>query len=327
MKKYLLSSGVIVFAFMLNTAKAQVTYPAVSVQEDDMEIWNKDQANNAAKDPNSGNFGVPGWQCLNALSSPIIGGPPHPISVFKDSNTVHSGSYSAKIVSVVYNSTAYGYISAFVPHDTLGVILAGTITATPSIIPGVSFNKRIYTFNFWYQYIPQMNNGKPDTASCTVLLTHHTTQTNVLGGGAISMNATAGWTHGMVPIVWDSLTGNPDTIQVFFSSSSLYKPAPGSILYLDGMTPLNVNDVIDGQLTHIDVYPNPASTEVNFRIDGAFAHTVSIYDMTGKEVGSYLVKDNMLTVNTASYPAGLYLYRMYNKDGGAMKVGKFSIER
>jgi hypothetical protein len=318
MKKYLLLTLLCASLCIVNNAKAQI----VTAQQDDMEIWNNDPANGSAMDPNTGMFNVPCWQTLNVLSTPLIGPPPHPVSVFKDSTIVHSGSYSCRIISVVFNATAYGYLSSFVKHDTIGMLFTGTLTNAPSYILGMPYATRSSAISFWYQYTPQMNAGKPDTASCTVIMTKNHIP---IGSGAIKMNAAASWTQGVVNIGY-SMIGNPDTIIVLFSSSSNYKPAPGSQLIIDGVTasaPLGVNE-LTGE-TAVSVYPNPASSEANFRIAGPNARTLEVYDITGKKINTFSVKDFMLTINTATYPTGIYIYRVYDKDGGVMKTGRFSI--
>jgi hypothetical protein len=326
MKKYLLILSV-VFVGMMQTTKAQNTYPIVP-RYDDFEIWYQDPANGSAMDPDTGTFNVPCWLTLNPLSSPLIGPPPHPVSVFKDSTTVHSGKYSCRVLSVVYNATAYNYIKSFIPHDTLGALLLGTLTNAPSIIPGYPYTHHISSFTFWYQYAPQMNAGKPDTASCAVVLTRllHGDFRKQIASGRIVMNNTSNtWVQGTVNLTYDTAGCNPDTIQVIFASSSLYKPAPGSTLILDGVSPLGVDELVDGVPTAITVYPNPASAAVNFSISGAPAHAIDVYDITGKKVNTYPVKDFNLTINTSSYPTGIYLYKVYNKSGEVMKTGKFNI--
>src|SRR5581483_617290 len=173
-------------------------------------------------------------------------------------------------------------------------------------VPGAPYNKHIHRVDFWYQYMPQMNNGKPDTVFGLVVMTKAHV---VIGQGYVKLNAAATWTQDSIVIAWTS--GNaPDTIQVYYSSSSLYKPAPGSILYVDGVSPLAVNDIADAAKASVEVYPNPAFSQVNFRVKGENAHSIEVYDITGKEVSAETLKDNALSLNTNTYPAGLYIYKL-----------------
>lgn len=331
MKKHLLLLAVAALSFGLNTAKAQVIIPNLPPaynNPDGFEVWHSDPVNGSAKDPNNGSSTPAQWQCLNPLSGFVLGS--SPVSVFQDSvpAEVHGGKYSCKIVSVKLTATSYSYVSAFLPHDTVGMVMTGSITGTPSFKLGAPFNKRIATFSFWYLYSPQTGAGKPDTASCSVVLTHYYNgTTNILGSGELLMNAAGSWTQGTVTINYDSLSGNPDTIDVVFNSSSYFKPVPGSTLIIDDATvPVGINEV-HATTASVDVYPNPASDEVNFRISGKNAYTVEVYDITGKKISTYGVTNNMASVNTSNYNPGLYLYQVYDKTGTMLKVGKFSVVR
>lgn len=318
MKKHLLLLAVAALSFGLNTAKAQVIPIA---GEDGFEVWHADPLNGAAMDPNNSNPSPSQWQCLNVFSSSLFGS--GPVSVFQDSTTVHGGKYSCKIVSVVFNPTTYSYVSAFLPHDTMGIVMGGTITGS-SFKVGVPFNRRITQFNFWYQYTPKTGAGKPDTASCTVGLAH---KGNILGGGELLLNSAGSWTPGTVPITYDSATGNPDTIIVVFNSSSYFKPVPGSILLIDDVSVPAGLDEVSASAANVDAYPNPASTEVNFRVSGKIAYSITVYDITGKKVGTSAIRNNMANVNTANYSPGLYIYQVYDKNGTLLNVGKFSVVR
>ncbi len=129
-------------------------------------------------------------------------------------------------------------------------------------------------------------------------------------------------------MVYDSLTGNPDTALVFFSSSSLYAPVPGSILYIDGESVVAGMGDIHSTTASVTVYPNPASSVINFSIiSNDIATTADIYDITGQKVNSYEVRNNMASINTSSYASGLYFYKLFDKSGNMMKIGKFSVTR
>lgn len=326
MKKHLLILSAALLTFSLNTVKAQTI---ISTNADDMETWAPDVF--GVNEPNGGGSGVPGWQCLNILSSSFTGS--SPVSVFEENTIVHHGSHSCKIVSVVLTATSYSYVKGFVP-DTVGVVLSGTLTSKPSFIPGVPFTKRITSVTFWYQYMPATATSIPDTAYALVELTHHTTATNILGGGSLKMIAAGTWTQGTIPVVYDSLTGNPDSITVVFSACSYTskgRPLPGSILYVDQVATVSPAGIepLTFSASDLDVYPNPSSSQVNFRISmqGSDAYTIALYDITGKKVGTYNAKNGVNTINTSGFNSGLYFYQLYDVTGQPLKTGKFSIVR
>ncbi|MGP8214680.1 MAG: T9SS type A sorting domain-containing protein [Bacteroidia bacterium] len=328
MKKHILGLSVIALAFTINTTKAQLINP-------DFTTWTHTAASVpiyplAFDDPNSG-LGSNGWWEFNPFTSALIGSSPT-VSVFKDSTLVYPGSkYSCEITSVVLSSTSYGYVKSFIPHDTTGVLLCGNFsTSAPYIHLGLPDSGRIVnSLSFYYQYAPASASGKPDTAFCSVTLSHFSGgKHHVLGSGKVTLNSASSWTLGTVSVQWDSLNPHPDTILILFSSSSFYKPVPGSILYLDQTSiVLGVNE-ISAPAVNVAVFPNPASTEVNFKISSTeMANHADIYDITGQKVNSYEVRDNLATINTASYATGLYIYQLYDKSGNVMKIGKFSVTR
>ena len=322
MKKYLLAISVVALVFTSNISKAQF----ISTQADDFEIWSADALSSSAMDPNAG-FGVPGWQCLNILSSPLAGG--SPISVFEENTIVHTGSHSCKITSVVLTPTSYANVKSFLPHDTVGIVAVGTISSA-QIKLGVAHTQRITEApKFWYQYMPQIGNSVPDTAFCTITLSHYSGgKRNILGAGLVKLNAASSWTLDSVPIFYDSLTGNPDTVQVFFSSSSLYAPVPGSILYIDGVSAVTGINNITAPTTSVNVYPNPANYIVHFNISGSnLANHIDVYDITGQKINTYETHNNLSTINTAPFAPGLYFYKLYDVSGSVIKMGKFTVTR
>lgn len=323
MKKNLLILATAVLAFNFSV-KAQFISPSA----DDFEVWSTDIANSSAMDPNSG-AGSIGWQSLNILSGSFTGS--SPVSCYQETSNVHSGSYSCKLTSVVLTSTSYGYVKGFLPHDTAGIVAVGELTISPSLALklGVPHTQRITEApKFWYQYMPQTGAGKPDTAFCTITLSHYSGgKRNILGGGYVQMKAASAWTLDSVPIVYDSLSGNPDSVQVFFSSSSLYAPVPGSTLYLDGVSAVTGINNLTAPTASVNVFPNPATTEVNISVSNGIATQADIYDITGQKIHSYQLKNSLSSISTSTYNPGLYFYKLYDRNGNELKMGKFTVTR
>ncbi len=114
-----------------------------------------------------------------------------------------------------------------------------------------------------------------------------------------------------------------------FSSSSFFKPIPGSVLYIDGASVvMGVND-LNAPSANVNVYPNPTSGDVNFNINpsagSVTGYGIEVYDITGKKVNTYKVSNNHTTINTDAYNAGLYFYQLFDQNGTQLKVGKFSV--
>lgn len=293
----------------------------------DFSIWTTNSLDPSVMDPNTG-LGTTGWWEFNLLNSSSFGS--SPASVFQDASVVYPGStYSARIESVVLTTASYGIIKSYGIRDTMGLLFTGTVTGTGSgYKPGEPFTQRIGELDFEYQYVP---NGK-DTAYALLILTHYSGgKSNQLGVGLTKIPPAASWTLGKIPVVYDSATGNPDTVLVEFSATSPFTgggplPIAGSKLWVDNVSSIVAGiDNITAYSTNVSVYPNPASTEVNFRVYGQNAYTVDVFDITGQKVNSYRIDNNVLSVNTQVYSTGLYLYRVYDKTGNLLNIGKFSV--
>jgi hypothetical protein len=321
MKKHLLILSAVALAFTAKVATAQDT-----LYNPGFEIWTTNSLAASAMDPNKGS-GTTGWWEFNVLNSSFVGS--SPISVTRCSDTVHGGTYSARIESVVLTSTSYGYISKYGFKDTLGMVITGNLAVSlsgASFKSGIPFNSEISNLSFYYQYAP---NGV-DSAECLVALYkwNGTSRTQV-GGGVFKTNASTagkGWQQANVPV---ACTATPDTMVVEISASSLYsKPKPSSMLYVDDasvtlLTGINEPLVIGSS---VQVYPNPASTAVNFSITGMYnTATLSVFDITGQKISSSEVHDGVNTVSTQALSNGIYFYQLYTNNGNLIKTGKFTV--
>lgn len=232
------------------------------------------------------------------------------------------------VTSTYTTLKGYGF-----PYDTInGVIVTAFVNVvigfppTVTFKPGVPFNKRINSYSFWYQYKP---NGT-DTCSCSVVLYHYSGGSHhVLGAGLWSTpTKTNGWTKGTVNIFYDSAAGNPDTILIQFSACSIYpngNPKEFDSLAIDSGTVAGINSIA-AHHDNVNLYPNPAQSEVNLSITGQFeASKVEVYDITGKAVGIYSMNNNFLTIKTQSYNNGIYFYKLLDNTGVELNVGKFSV--
>ncbi|HXB10693.1 MAG TPA: T9SS type A sorting domain-containing protein [Bacteroidia bacterium] len=324
MKKSLLFVGL---ASLLSfTASAQTQVPNTG-----FENWYSDGIAPSTKQPTKN--GMDGWWDFNMFNQALLGG--SPVSVFEENTTVYSGAHSAKIVSVALDSTSYSYIQAYNYGimDTMGLLVTANVNESFSgaaVKLGIPFTKRVTEFDFYYQYFPTAT----DTASCNIQMWHYSGgKRNVLGAGRFVTHGTQNsWTLAKVSIVYDSsITHNPDTIMIMLSAASIYrKPQVGNIFYVDSLNafiaPAGIDELAKSSAS-VEVYPNPASSEVNFRVTASAdaARGIQVYDITGKKIGTCPVTNNMATVNTSTYNSGLYFYQLFDKDGIQMNVGKFSV--
>jgi hypothetical protein len=326
MKKILLFLSLLVISGVPKLS-AQIINP-------NFETWTPDYLVGApVYDPNTGNPSN-GWWDFNFFNYNRLGS--SPVTVFRDSvnPSPKSGRYCAKIISQAMDITDWDtlkYYGLSIP-DTNGVIFTAYYAAITHIVvrTGIPCSKKLASLSFWYRYIP---NGI-DTGSCSVAMYHFNNVTKVrelIGGGIWKVDsAVKNWTSATIPIVYDSASLMPDTVIVFFSASSLYsKPHVNDTMNIDSVTTTEAAGIntIAGENANVNVYPNPANTQIAFAIvQGTIqAKIVVVYDITGKLVGTYSMRNNFLTINTQTYNSGIYIYKMFDNTGAQVNVGKFSV--
>lgn len=75
----------------------------------------------------------------------------------------------------------------------------------------------------------------------------------------------------------------------------------------------------------VNVFPNPSSSFVTFSADNLPDGSVMIYDVTGKLVDKATLSNKPAVLNVADYSNGLYIYKVINGRGDAVKTGKLTV--
>lgn len=321
MKKLLLSLSALVI-LGLPKISAQLINPEFST-------WTTDIL--GVKDPNSG-LGTSGWWDFNFDNFSAFGSSPY--TVFEGTvNPCPMGSNYAQVVSAPMTTATYTLLAPYGSFpDTNGLLFTAYINYTSSLVfkTGEPWSGgRSPSISFYYKYMP---NGT-DTASCVVAMYHFNTVNHtreLIGGGYWSTHAAQSvWTLITIPILYDSATSVPDTIYVQYSACSAYKsgkPKDHDTLDIGGTSVvLGIGNIAE-QHDNVNLYPNPANTEINLAVSGQFnAANVEVYDITGRAIGTYAIRNNFLTINTASFTNGLYIYKLVDNSGNQLNVGKFSV--
>jgi hypothetical protein len=295
MKKFLCIASLL----YLKQLNAQIINPG-------FETWTNDAAVSSAMNPNNGN-GTTGWWDYNVFNSSFVGS--SPLSVFR-CDTAHSGSYSARIQTVVYTATSWNIYKAWgIPYighnyyDTLGILYNGTVNETAAASnPGFPFTQKINRFSFYYQYKP---NGV-DTAECRVSLVKSGT---LIAGGIFKTNVSTGstWQQANVTMFYlDTLT--PDTMYILFSASSLdKKPKPGSVLLVDDISTSLVTGIaqIKAWQEQLSVYPNPSTGNFTVETIANTKQVLQLFDVTGILVFSQII-NGKTTLDVSSFTPGIY---------------------
>lgn len=113
------------------------------------------------------------------------------------------------------------------------------------------------------------------------------------------------------------------------STSTLNVPAfgaPSTQTIVTRLIPSTVGVRENYQLiSDLSVYPNPATTQLNFYTENKSVKHVFIYDVSGKLIESKLFTDGKLTLNVSDYANGKYIFNVTGADNQLLKTGKITV--
>lgn len=295
---------------LLSITAAVLTTMSVNAQVDfGFETW---VTSGTAQDPT-------GWASFNVLTSYGMSQ-----TVFKETTAPYAGTAAAKIVTQPIPSQIP------VPgYDTVGVLIVGSVDILKAKINyGAPYTNRPEFVKFATKYEPVGG----DTASVSVQVTRYNTTTKlseVIGTGTWSTTANAtSWTPQTLTLTYDPNLMNavPDTIRFMASASSLFRPKINSTFYIDDISfsgYVSTND-INGVKNNVSVYPSPAKENVTISIS-VKAVAVQISDITGRNLGVFPMTNNKVTIETANYSAGMYMYNVIGEQSNVLGRGKFEV--
>jgi len=82
---------------------------------------------------------------------------------------------------------------------------------------------------------------------------------------------------------------------------------------------------IDHNNANIQLYPNPASNEVNLVYEGlSDVKTIAVYNLIGKVMSVYRVNGTSANLDLENVPSGIYFARLMNAQGDVLATRKFA---
>jgi hypothetical protein len=158
-----------------------------------------------------------------------------------------------------------------------------------------------------------------------------------IGGGFTSTNSVpntgrlAKWTGSawMSPAVTPTqLDGDVYAFEIIASPAIIYVGGsfvgPYKSIMRNGTTVIGV-DEISIPAESIFIYPNPASEQLNLRIDSEIKNPkVDIYNMMGEKVYSESLNSDFETVNTSQFSTGIYFVKIISEENGSHAVKVFT---
>ncbi len=128
---------------------------------------------------------------------------------------------------------------------------------------------------------------------------------------------------------YDYYSANFKSSLFTISTSTLNVPAfgaPSTQTVVNRLMPSPVGVKENVQLiSDLLVYPNPATTQLNFNTENKSAKHVFIYDVSGKLIESKLFTDGKLTLNVSDYANGMDIFNVTGADNQLLKTGKITV--
>jgi hypothetical protein len=90
-------------------------------------------------------------------------------------------------------------------------------------------------------------------------------------------------------------------------------------------TTVGINSITTEKNT-VAVFPNPATDNITFN-STVNVNKMEVTDITGRLVGTYIITDNRLTLQTSNFSAGIYLFSLLNEKQEVVNRGKFEVTK
>ncbi|MFY9308173.1 MAG: T9SS type A sorting domain-containing protein [Bacteroidia bacterium] len=310
MKKILLTVSVL--------ASSAAAMMAQTTPDFSFETWNNVPFSTTVQDPQ-------GWASLNVLNVFTA----TQLSVFKETTSPAEGATSAKISTVKITGAAIPNPYQTGNLDTAGLLAIGQLITAPSpgIKYGFNYTWRPTILSFQSKYTPMTG----DSAFVFALLTkwNGTGRDTIAWGTYATGDATTSYSLNSLNMTYNPSFSmvSPDSQQVFISSSVFRHDGAkiGSTFYIDDMEWTGWNSIseLNGSNATVTVYPNPATTEINFSCSTDMA-SIEVSDITGRLIGTYPANQNKVSVATGNFVAGMYIYTV--KDENKQIIGRSRFE-
>lgn len=242
----------------------------------------------------------------------------------KDTVVKFSGNASVKVKTDSIQAGPQGNILLG------GLVSLGTINYSPSSNPPISFSGVPFAFKpdtlfFAFRYAPVST----DTAAIQIILSKNGAP--ILAGGVGLPGTANNWVNIFIPLTADlAQLPTPDSLVIQFLSSQ-DNGVQGSTLNVDAIRlgyvslPTFVEDINNN--VQINVFPNPTTDFVNINISEALPNaSVMVYNMEGRVMTHEFIGGNSHTLQTASWPAGIYQYAIISNSKAVAK-GQLSVAK
>jgi hypothetical protein len=297
MKKLILS-GIGMLCMLSLTVKSQTT-----IADPGFENWSNDHE-------------LVNWDNSNVSTTYL--GVGVTITCVTKSTDVHSGSFSAKILSkdttivVITTPVTPGFV-------TLGTFWFNSTSQTGGVVGGIPFSGRPDSITFWYKSSLQGS----DKSSIYFEEWQGAHTTTIADDSAKIATSATDWTYFAMPINYQD-AGIPDSMNLTIGSSDL-----GDQAVITNNSQMNVDDVslVYGDVGIMDiafsanfnVYADQSTNQliIDLNFDQSLSTEISLYNVAGQVIKSYVknIKTSKELIGLDSLPKGIYFVKVTRKDG------------
>jgi hypothetical protein len=327
----------IIFTSLLSLA-AGAAFAQTTINNGGFENWGN---------PSPGNANEPtGWYSNKSGSNLAQAGPQ---TCYEDNSVVHSGNASVRLesktylaITVVNGNVTTGVINAPSTNKSDGFIGTQNYSDTTDQ-RRMAFVGKPDSLVGWYQYT---QGGATETGRVKAIL--HTGQyfdpetpttyhiacaSNKIASAEFTTPASnvGTWTRFSVPFVYLDTSITPEYIMINMTSSSdQTTTVSGSKMWIDDLEAIYNPPPSNGVAAitsdnNVKVFSSNKTLYVDFYNRNNGRSIISVFDLSGKCIGSYnITNSNLNTIDLSGLNSGLYLYKL-NSDG-YQKAGKFVVE-
>lgn len=308
---------------LLTAAKAQLANSG-------METWRTYISNSTTLEIPDDWFGGDSTIYALAASFPIT---PQQ-TLFKESTEKHGGTYSVKLVTADFIGVKVpGLLANANPIVDPSALTTGDIFGNLTYEGGTAVTQRYNSLVAWVKYIPSGSDVAVIEIRAIKTGAGAGGADSVIGSGTSYLPPTPGFTEVTVPVTYKDASTIPDKMIVTFLSSDPSgengtTPQTGSTLYVDdaslSMT-TNVKEVF-AQVQIGNIYPNPATTELNIAADNSNELSVHIFNTSGVLMRHATFKNNT-HLSLGNFASGIYFYEIKDVKDKKIQRGSFSVVR
>lgn len=240
------------------------------------------------------------------------------------STDAHAGTYAAKLLSHAYGGQI-GTLPGIMSNAKISINITDF---SYTLSGGLPVTQRVTEARAWIKYMPKSTADSGTILAAAVLQGRGVNGTDsIVGAGSFVTGPVGSYTQVSVPITYINGTVVPDHFQIGFASNYQRGGADSSQMLVDDVVLVGVTGITQALFNNkvVSCYPNPASNVL-------YLHTDELQPLTWETIspnGQLLTSQKFVqtaTVPLNNFPAGLYFYRVLNKDMEIIQTGKFSVK-